>query len=327
MEMQRVTIIGLGLIGGSIGLALKKAKVTGAELVGHDRNQETASAARRRGDVDKTDWNLLSAVERASLVIVATPVMAVKEVFSQIAPALAEGCVVTDTCSTKEQVMEWAAEYLPSTVSFVGGHPMAGKELSGIAAADADLFTGCAYCLVATPDAHADAVGVVASMVKMIGANPYFLGAREHDGLVAGISHLPTLLSSALVATVSKAPSWRDMSMLAAGGFRDVSRLASSDPEIVKDICCTNQDNILRWIDEYIKELGEFRRLVEECGEELEKQLGQAQEARDKWLAGPSEEPIVEVPGVGEQVAGMFMGERLAQRAFGKTKEDRKRTK
>jgi len=335
MEMQRVTIIGLGLIGGSVGLALKKAlkkaKVTGVELVGHDRDPETATGAKRRGAVDKTDWSLLRAVEKASLVIVATPVMAVKEVFSQIATVLPEGCVVTDTCSTKERVMEWAGEYLPSTVNFVGGHPMAGKELSGIAAADANLFVGCTYCLVVPPDAHKDAVVVVTNMVEMIGATSHFLDAREHDGLVAGISHLPALLSSALVSAVSKAPSWREMSVLAAGGFRDVSRLASSDPEMVNDVFCTNQDNILHWIDEYIKELGEFRRLVSECGEELRKQLGEAQQARDKWLAGPSEQPSYEMPGVAEQVAeqvaGLFMGERLARRALGTLREERKQTK
>ena len=327
MEMKKVTIIGLGLIGGSIGLALKKAKVAGIELVGHDREPETASAAKRRGAVDKTDWNLLSAVEKASLVIIATPVMAVKEILQQIATVLPEGCVVTDTCSTKERVLEWAREYLPSTVSFVGGHPMAGKESSGIGAAAADLFTGCTYCLVVTPDAHREAVEAVANMVEKIGAIPQFLDAREHDGLVAGISHLPTILSSALVATVSKSPSWREMSVLAASGFRDISRLASSDPEMVKDMCCTNQDNIVRWIDEYIKELGEFRRLVSEGSEELQEQLGQAQQARDEWLVGPSERPSSEIPGMGEQVAGMFMGQRLARITFGRQRGERKRTK
>ncbi len=328
-QTQKVAIVGLGLIGGSVGLALKKAKVAGIELVGHDIDPEAASGAKKRGAVDRTDWNLLRAVEKASLVIVATPIMAVKELFSQIAPALSEGCVVTDTCSTKERVMGWAAEHLPSTASFIGGHPMSGKELSGIAAADADLFTGGTYCLVAPPDVHKDAVGVIVNMVQMIGATPRFLDAREHDGLVAGISHLPTLLSSALVSTVSKAPSWREMSILAASGFRDVSRLASSDPEIVNDVFCTNQDNIVRWIDEYMKELGEFRRLVSECGEELREQLGKAQQARDKWLAGPKEESSFETPGVGEQVteqmAGLFMGERLARRALGMMRDDRRK--
>lgn len=327
--MQRVAIIGLGLVGGSMGLALRKAKVSQrAEIVGHDLDPETASEAKRRGAIDKADWNLLSAVEEASLVVIATPVMAAEEILRQIAPVLPENCVVTDTCSTKERVMEWAEECLPSSVNFVGGHPMAGKEQAGIGAADADLFTGCRYCLVPTPQAHKEAVEAVVNLVEMIGAIPHFLDAREHDGLVAGISHLPTLLSAALVSSVSKAPSWREMSILAASGFRDVSRLASSDPEMVRDIILTNQANILRWLDEYTKELGEYRRLVSEDGEELHRQLAQARDVRDRWLAGPSAEPStgVDVPGVGETVAGMFMGERLARRAFGKRRDERKRS-
>jgi len=117
------------------------------------------------------------------------------------------------------------------------------------------------------------------------------------------------------------------MSELAASGFRDVSRLASSDPEMVRDICYTNQANILYWLDEYVKELGEFRRLMSEGGEELDNRLTQALEARARWLAGPSEEPSVETPGVGEEVAGLFMGDRLARRAFGKRPDEGKRNK
>ena len=280
--MRRIAIIGLGLIGGSMGLALKK--VADLELVGFARRPEVASKALSIGAVDRAEGNLLSAVEEASLVIIATPVVAIKEILAQIGERLAQGCIVTDTASTKAQVMGWAEEFLPSSVSFIGGHPMAGKEASGIEAADADLFAGCTYCLVPGRRATAEAINVVEGLVGQIGARPIFLDASEHDSLVAAISHLPLLLSAALVSATTRSPSWPKMAKLAATGFRDLTRLASGNPEMSRDICLTNREPILHWIDEYIKELGEFRRLVGEGGQEMEQAFIRARQGRERWL-------------------------------------------
>ena len=282
--MSRIAIIGLGLIGGSLGLALKRASPRELEIVGYARRPETASRAMELGAVDGAKESLSSSVEGAELVIVATPVMAIRDIFQEIAPHLPRGSVVTDTASTKAMVMKWAAECLPSGVGFIGGHPMAGKETSGIDAADPDLFRGAVYCLVPDSNAPVEATELVKGLVGQIGARTLILDAEEHDRLLAGISHLPILLSAALVSATTKSPLWPRMSQLAATGYRDLSRLASGNPRMGRDICLTNRDNILYWIDEYIRELGELRSLVANGDAGLEEALIEAMEARRVWL-------------------------------------------
>lgn len=284
--MERVTIIGLGLIGGSLGLALKRAKGANVEIVGYTRTPHSAAKALQRGAVDRTVDSLAFAVAESQLVIIATPVMTIKEILSHIARVLPNNCVVTDVGSTKRLVMRWAEEYLPSTVSFIGGHPMAGKETSGIDSADANLFNGCTYCLIPAPAATDDAVHSVSEMVELIGAKALFIDAADHDRFVAGISHLPLLLSAALISVTANSPSWGEMSRLAATGFGDVSRLASGDPIMSHDICLTNRETIVSWLDSYIDQLKEYQRLVTEGGEELREAFLQAKKARDRWLRG-----------------------------------------
>lgn len=286
---MRIAIIGLGLIGGSVGLALRRAGA-GFEVVGFARRPEVASRALELGAVDRTEGSLISAVKDAELVLIATPAMAMKEILAEIGGSLREGSIVTDTASTKAEVMDWAEGTLPPSVSFIGGHPLAGKETSGIEAADGDLFQGCTYCLTAGRGAAKEARDTVAGLVRQIGANPLFIDASEHDSLVAGVSHLPLLISVALVAATTRSPSWPEMARLAASGFRDLTRLASGDPRMSRDICLTNREPILRWIDEYIEEMRALRRLVSEGGEmgERGEKLGEAfmraREIREGWL-------------------------------------------
>ena len=284
--MKRIAIIGLGLIGGSLALALKKASARGTEIVGFSRSAETIAVARKCGAIDRAAGNLASAVAGADLVVIATPVMATKEVLASISEHLSPKCVVTDTGSTKVQVMQWAGEYLSSQVSFIGGHPMAGKETSGINEAEADLFRGCVYCLTPASCATPQAVRKLKRLVESIGAKPFFIDAETHDNLVAGVSHLPMLLSAAFVTTTTKSRLWAEMAKLAAGGYRDFSRLASGNPEMNRDICLTNQEKIVDWLDRYIEVLKGYRHLVAEDGEELAEMLAQAREARDRWLQG-----------------------------------------
>lgn len=281
--MSKMAIIGLGLIGGSMGLALKRAKAD-VEMVGFARRPEVASKAVEIGAVDRAEGSLISAVNGADLVLIATPAMAMKGILAEIGGSLRPGSIVTDAASTKAQVTGWAEESLPTSISFIGGHPMAGKETSGIEAADADLFVGCTYCLIPGPSATKEAIDTVEDLVKKIGAKPLFIDASEHDSLVAAISHLPIIISAALVSMTTKSPSWPEMAKLAATGFGDLTRLASGSPKMSGDICITNKEPILRWIDEYIEELERFRRLVSESGDELEKAFIRAKEARAGWL-------------------------------------------
>jgi prephenate dehydrogenase len=282
--MVLVTIIGLGLIGGSIGLALKQGRKSGWEIVGYSRRQETIGDALSLGSIERGETNLADAVKQADLVIIATPVLTVKEIFSQIAPHLPSGCIVTDTASTKVQVMKWAKEILPPTVDFIGGHPMAGRETYGIHAAEAELFHGCTYCLTPSEKASPKSIDMVISMVNKLGAIPFFIDAQEHDSLVAGISHLPMLLSAALVSLTTKNPSWAKMSKLAASGYHDLTRLASGNPEVNSHICLSNQEAIVDWINRFSQELERYRQLVAKGDKRLEQALTEANTARQEWL-------------------------------------------
>ncbi len=278
---MRVSIIGLGLIGGSLGLALRSA---GHEVVGYARKPRVAALALKRGAADRAAKSLTSAVKRADVVIIATPVLAVNDILSAISNDVAAGAIVTDVASTKAAVMGWAEQYLPHNINFIGGHPMAGKEVAGIEAADAKLFRGCTYCLVPGANASVKSQKVLEGLVLSVGAKPLYIGAAEHDRLVAGISHLPLLLSTALVADTTGSPLWPSMSKLASSGYRDTSRLASGDPRMSRDICLTNKEPILTAIDEYIKELKKLRRLVGNGDDGLEDYFIKAKEARDNWL-------------------------------------------
>ncbi len=284
IAMRQITIIGLGLIGGSIGLALKQPSGEKVEVVGYARNQEKANKALQRGAVDRIEYDLAAAVKGAELVILSTPVLAIREILRQIREHLPAGCVVTDTASTKEEVMKWSEEYLPLGVNFVGGHPMAGKELSGIEAADPDLFQGCTYCLIPGHNSSPELVQCVVGLVSQLGAKPLFITAVEHDTFVGGISHLPLILSSALVAATSRDVLWREMSGLAATGYRDTTRLASQDPRMNRDICLTNRSHLINWIDDFSRELNHFRQLIVEGSAELEQAFLEVQQERQRWL-------------------------------------------
>jgi prephenate dehydrogenase len=210
--------------------------------------------------------------------------MAVKEILSQIGSRLPTGCVVTDVASTKVEVMKWAEESLPQSVSFVGGHPMAGKELSGIDVADADLFRGCTYCIVPGHGAPETAVQMIVDLVQRVGARHVFMNASEHDRFIAGISHLPLILASALVMATTKSPHWSKMSEVASTGYQGATRLASQHPRMNRDICLTNGENIVSWIDDFTKELQRFRGLIAEGDLGLEQAFDRARQARNAWI-------------------------------------------
>jgi len=177
---------------------------------------------------------------------------------------------------------------LPPTVNFIGGHPMAGRETYGIQAAEVELFQRCTYCLTPSEKASPKSIDTVIDMVKKLGAIPLFIDAQEHDKLVAGISHLPMLLSAALVSLTTKNPSWPKMSKLASSGFHDLTRLASGSPEVNSHICLSNQEAIIDWIDKFSQELERYRQLVAKGDKRLEQVLTEANKARQGWLSNLS---------------------------------------
>jgi prephenate dehydrogenase len=326
--MQHVTIIGLGLIGGSIGLALRRwsaANDNALRVVGFDDDMDKQSRAKRMGAVDDTEWSLANAVESADIVIVSTPVGSMGEVFDNIGGRLKAGAIVTDTGSTKTDVLEWSKR-LPGSVSFIGGHPMAGKSES-LEAADADLFAGATWVVCPSVTATEPAIKNVLGIIAATGAEAYFVDPVEHDSYVAGISHLPFLVAATLVDTVAADPSWRDMKSLASSGFKDTTRLALGSPEMHRDILLTNGDAVVRWIDQMIASLQRSRSLLtsdpETSGSALLEFLARAQDERAKVEVRQSRASEQKPEGdslsnqsMSDQVSRMFLG------GFGRKRKD-----
>ena len=320
-DVRRITIIGTGLIGGSLGLALKAAELSGIEIVGHDRDRGAANQAKKRGAIDKAEHNLPRAVKGASLVIIATPVLAVREVMEQIAPDLAVGAIVTDAASTKAEVLKWARDTLPDNVNFVGGHPMAGKETPGIQEASATLFQDKAYCLCPSIEASEAAVKTILGLVQSVGAQPIFIDAEEHDQYAAAISHLPLMVSTALFNLMRTSPSWEDIAQLASSGFKDTTRLASTDPTMSHDIWTTNREAIIHWLERMEGELGRFRKLLEDANDsELLDTFARTKIERDSFLLEPPRRTESGAPGgdvsrsiMMDMLVGGMMADRVRQ--------------
>jgi prephenate dehydrogenase len=209
-----------------------------------------------------------------------------KALFEEMAPLLPVHALVMDTGSTKAQVLRWAADLLPTGVRFVGGHPMAGKTETGPDAAEAKLFQGAVWCLAPLPTTQRDAIDEAVRLVESLGASSYFLDPDEHDGLVASVSHLPYLMSVALVGHLGRERSWRETASLAAGGFAYATHLSDSDPQMFADIMRTNRDNVARRLDLYIDELSSLRDAIASDSLELKDRFSRAQALHQDWLAG-----------------------------------------
>jgi len=312
MAKVNVTIVGLGFVGSSIGLAVKASKAN-VHVVGHDKEPTVARKALKKGAVDKTDWNLISACEGADIIVIATPVMAVKETMEAIAPYIKPGCLVTDTATIKEPVIRWADEILPDEVNFIGGNPIieVQGEARGVDAASAEVLKDALYCLIPSPKASGSSMELASALVTAMGAKPYFLDAFEHDGLMAGVEHLPLVTAAALVETLSSNPPWREMRKLAGYAFRHTTDLPSLDPVLYRDTCLINADNIVRWIDEYIARLERLKQHIVEGDEEaLYGFFEGALSERNRWLKDKAqgtweEHPeIPKVPGMLETLLG-----------------------
>ncbi|MFO8079680.1 MAG: prephenate dehydrogenase/arogenate dehydrogenase family protein [Armatimonadota bacterium] len=253
MLFERVTVIGIGLIGGSFALAGREAGVLG-EVIGVARSERTLLEAIHVGAADRTTPDALEAVREADLVYLATPVATIPGIMKSIAPALKSGCVVTDAGSTKRAIMA-AAEELPDEVTFVGGHPMAGSEQAGVWEARSHLFHGRTYLLVPPPGADA-ALSTLRELVFAIGARPVVVSAERHDALVARTSHLPHLVASALANALCELSGERDF---IGNGLRDTTRIAEGPVDVWREILLANADEVLAALDDFIGETERFR--------------------------------------------------------------------
>ncbi|BCM90128.1 cyclohexadienyl dehydrogenase [Abditibacteriota bacterium] len=283
MEFQRVAILGIGLIGGSFGLALKKHGLA-RHIVGVARREETRAEALASGVCDEVSADAVAAARDADLVFLASPVGAMPGLCAQVASVVAPGCLVTDGGSTKEHVVRECAP-LFSDAHFVGGHPMAGSEQTGPGAARADLFERAAWILTPTPDTDAKALGRIREIVTKFGSRLIEMSPNAHDELLAVSSHLPHLTASALVHSFlkSKAES-PQIADLVASGWRDSTRVAAGSPEMWRDICLDNAACVEKALDEFMRELETLKALVVQGdGDALERWLDRATLERKKF--------------------------------------------
>jgi len=282
--LKKIAIFGVGLIGGSFALGLKRAGAV-QQVVGVGRTAATLERARTLGIVDVACTSVPEALDDAELVLVAAPVAQTGAILSAIAPHLQPGTVVTDAGSTKGDVVAAARAALGAKIAqFVPGHPIAGAELSGPDAALADLYVGKKVVLTALPEnAEAD-VERVAAAWRHCGALIHRLGAEQHDSVFAAVSHLPHLLAFGLVDEIARKPHADLLFQYAASGFRDFTRIAGSSPEMWRDISLANQAALLRELDDYMAQLTRMRGLLAAGdGAGLEAIYANAQQARHDW--------------------------------------------
>ena len=262
MEGLTIAIVGLGLMGGSLAAALRAARAPQFTVRGVARRAESIAAALEQGYIDEGTTDAVTGVRDADVVIIGAPVRASIGLMEELAPHCRPGCIISDLGSTKAAIAQAMAD-LPPHVDPIGGHPMCGKEVSGLQAADSGLFQGRAYILTPLPRTSDRAIATLQEMIRLIGARCVILEADRHDRLVAAVSHLPYLLAACLV-TGADGLSAEDEVLweLVSSGFRDTSRLAASEPTMMQDILMTNRENIRQMV-------GRFSRCLAQCDELL----------------------------------------------------------
>ena len=270
MKFNKITIIGVGLIGGSIGLAIKKRKL--AKVVcGVGRRLSSLKNAKRAGAVDVAALDLETGIKGADLIIIATPISLISQYALKIA-ALSDWAkketIVTDTGSTKEFVVNKLENILPKTTHFVGSHPFAGSEKRGVLNASADLLKGALVFVTPTNKTNKIALNKINNFWKALGAKVITIQAKKHDELVADISHVPHVIAAALAGAVDTKDA-----KFGSTGFRDTTRIAKGDPMMWRDICLSNSGNLLKSISGFKKSLGMFEKAVKSKNVKLLMQL------------------------------------------------------
>jgi prephenate dehydrogenase len=295
MHWPKITLIGVGLLGGSLGLAIRKRRLAG-RTVGYVRRTTSIAECQKLGVVDEADSDLWRAVEKADLVILCTPLAQMLELTEKMLPALQRGALVTDVGSVKASVVR-ELEPLVATAGahFIGSHPMAGAERRGPAAAHAELFQNAICAVTPTPGSDAGLVEKLEAFWRALGAIPVRLGAELHDDLVSRSSHLPHVVAAELANYVLSPVHPKEQAMLCANGFRDTTRIASGSPEMWRDICLANRKNLARVLGVFIEDLQEFQLALENQDvKAVEEFLTAAKERREAWCAKGDASPSPE---------------------------------
>ena len=294
-QWEKITLVGVGLLGGSLGLAIKERRLA-FRVAGYVRRPESIAECEKTGAVDKADTDLWRAVEKADLVILCTPIAQMASLTAKMLPALKRGCIVTDVGSVKAGV---AAELEPLVAGagahFIGSHPMAGAEKMGVVAARSDLFNGAVCAVTPTARSNPEAVAKLEQFWQALGARPLRIPPDLHDDLVSRSSHLPHVVAAELANYVLSPVHPREQGMLCANGFRDTTRIAAGSPEMWRDISLANRKNLARVLGVFIEDLQEFQLALEKQDvKAIEEFFNQAKERRDAWWAQAASSPSPE---------------------------------
>lgn len=259
----RIAILGLGLIGGSLGLALKQKGPENLHITGFDINESSCEEALRLGAIDRScqSYEFLSECE---IIFLCAPVLQIRKIAAEIRPFVKAGTIVTDVGSTKQYLQNELEPLFSEGVQFIGGHPMAGREMSGMLAAQSDLFENKWYILIRSDQQSEESLQKLAALIEYTGASVTYMNAADHDRYAAVISHLPHIASAGLVNMLNHYDDADSIIKLAGGGFRDTTRIASSNAHMWSDICLTNQEALIDCIKKYQLLLNELIQNIEQ---------------------------------------------------------------
>jgi prephenate dehydrogenase len=283
--IDKLAIIGVGLIGSSLSLALKQAGAV-RQVIGFGRNQKNLARGVELGVLDDFSNSIEATVSDADVIVVAVPLGAMRQVFTELKPAIKKDAIITDVGSAKGSVVTAARDELGAVFSrFVPGHPIAGTEKSGVEAGFSSLYQKRRVIITPLPQTDQDAISVIDEMWRHCGATIEYLSVEHHDKVLAATSHLPHMLAYALVHHLSNLNDHEEIFRYASGGFRDFTRIASSDPVMWRDVCISNGDALVSLIEQYQQELDRVKAAINaEDADGLLKLFGRAKSERDSLI-------------------------------------------
>ena len=323
--MNNVTIIGLGMVGASIGLALRNSKAAPKQVIGFDIAQDVQRSAKKVGAIDVTEWSLADAVNGANLIVIATPVAQAYDTLHLLSKHANRAAIITDTLPVNGPVTEWAQDVLTNPQRFLTGNPLAGNGISGQENATADLFTNRRWALSPSADASGDTIATVQAMIEAVGASTLFLDADEHDSFSAAISSLPSIMATALLNIITSSESWPEMHRFLNLKFDSGTRAASENPALTTGAAALNINFLEYWIDALTDELQHLKHAIADYENSFNPDgkwvtaYVKAWEAKASIDAGvnPRQERLaqkVTLPSSSESMGQLFVGEQIYKR-------------